>query len=130
MRHMLNVRIEVVCETTTILQKVMQNREKHAGIVAEAREGFLKKAKEVLEAEMGKLKEGKLKTLSVQLQPPADHTSEYDTVIQMLQLHTEDTITLDADGVRMFVEDKWDWTEAFLGSNAHYSGTARAILGG
>jgi hypothetical protein len=44
----------------------------------------------------------------------------------MLELHTEDTIELNAMHHRNLVEDKWDWTERFLASNVAYSSLANS----
>lgn len=129
MRHLLGIKMEVICNTADVLAKVTINRDEHAQIVKEARAGFVVRAKEALTEKLDLLKAGKLTSLQVNLNPPQDYTSEYDTIIQMLKMHTASEITLGADEVRMFIEDKWDWTEQFLGSNSIYSGTARAKLG-
>lgn len=121
--------MKVVCAAKEVLATVRTNRDNHAKIVSEARVGFLVKAKEMLDAESAKLAAGKLRSLKVNLAAPVDHTSEYDTVIRMLEMHREATIELDADSIRMFVEDKWDWTERFLAENSAYSGTARSLFG-
>lgn len=121
--------MKVVCNSRDVLNAVRKNRDNHAKIVSEARAGFLVKAAEMLKAESERLAAGKLKSLRLTLASPVDHTSEYDTVVRMLEMHREDTIELDADSVRMFVEDKWDWTERFLAENSVYSGTARALSG-
>lgn len=115
------INMVVVCDRTDVLAKIEQNRDGHAEIVKEARAGFIDKAKKVLAEKLGLLKEGKLTSLIIDLAPPQDYTSEYNTVIQMLSMHTEKTITLSAEEVRMFIEDKWDWTEHFLTSNSYYS---------
>lgn len=124
MRHMLGIKMEVFCNTADVLNKVKENRTEHAQIVEEARKGFIEKAKALLEEKLSLLKEGKLTTLQVNLSPPQNYTAEYDTIIQMLSMHTEKEITLGADEVRMFIEDRWDWTEAFLATNSAYSGSA------
>lgn len=124
-----NIDMEVECDKAAVLDKVRTNREGHAKIVAEARVGFVEKAREVLTEQLDRLKKGKLKELSVHLAPPADHTREYDTVIRMLEMHTESTITLGASEVQMFIEDNWDWSDQFIMANSAYSGTAAARRG-
>jgi uncharacterized protein YpuA (DUF1002 family) len=121
MQRMFNISMKVVCNTSELLEKVKQNKDAHIAIVEEAKRGFAKKAQEVLENHLEKLKRGLLKDLRVSLTPPRDHTREYETIIKMLQLHKNTHIELNADEVRMFVEDRWDWTEDFLQTNSAYS---------
>jgi hypothetical protein len=116
--------LEVRCSKAVVLDKIRQNREEHAAIVQEARQGFLDRARVALTGKLALLEQGKLTSLSVNLAPPQNYTSEYDTIIQMLELHTEPEIVLGAREVRMFIEDKWDWTNAFYATNAVYSNSA------
>lgn len=120
--------LRTTARTSTVLERLRENREKHAKIVAESRAGYVEKAKLALLSKLDDLKKGKVAALSFSLRPPADHTREYDTLIEMLELHTDQTIALNADEVRQFMLDQWDWTSDFLHQNAFYSGTARAAL--
>lgn len=124
MQRLFNISMKVCCQTEDLLSKVRENKEAHAAIVAEAKLGFAEKARSVLESHLEKLKEGKLKELHLHLTSPRDHSREYETIIKMLEMHRNSHIELSADEVRMFVEDKWDWTEEFLQTNSAYSGLA------
>lgn len=119
-----HIDMEVECDKAAVLDKVRSNRAGHAKIVEEARVGFVDKAAALLTAELEKVKAGKISELFVRLEAPADHTREYDTVIKMLEMHTEETITLGAAEVQMFIEDNWEWSDQFIAVNAAYSGTA------
>jgi len=121
MNRIYGIKMVVTCKRAEVLTKLRANRDKHASIVAEAREGYLKKALEAVEERAQELKAGKIKALIFSLQLPQDHTAEYDTVIQMLEMHQPETIELNADEVRQLIEDKWEWTSQFLHSNAFYS---------
>jgi hypothetical protein len=123
------IKMVVTCKTKEVLKKAKKSREEHAKIVKEARKGYLEKAQAALRERLQELEAGKLKALSFRLKVPSDHTSEYDTVIQMLEMHQPDTIDLNADEVRHLIEDKWDWTDEFLTSNALYSETAACKIG-
>lgn len=124
MQGIYGIKMVVTCKTKEVLKKVKKNREEHAQIVKEARKGYLEKAQAALRERLQELEAGKLKALSFRLKVPSDHTAEYDTVIQMLEMHQPETIDLNADEVRHLIEDKWDWTDEFLTSNALYSKTA------
>ena len=120
------INIKVTCKKTELLEKIKNNRGKHAGVVAESRKGYIEKAKKVLLQKMEALEAGKIVSLHVNLQPPQDFTSVYDTVINMLSMHTGDSLELEAQEFRQFVEDEWDWSRAFWASNAVYSGSANS----
>ncbi len=129
MRHLLGLQMRVTVNTADVLKKIEANREEHAQIIAEARVGFRVKAKELLEQQLVLLADEKLSKLDVQLAPPRSYVSEYDTIIEMLRMHTPETIELSADEVRMFVQDNWDWTEEFLKNASTYSIAARMKRG-
>lgn len=111
-----------------ILSKLRTNREKHSVIVAEARKGYVDKARASLRERLDQLESGKIVSLTFSLDPPQDHSSVYDTAIQMLELATDDVIELDSVQVRNLVMDQWDWSTRFLAVNAAYSETAAARL--
>jgi hypothetical protein len=135
MQRAYNLSLTVNCDKQTILSKLRENREKHSVIVKEAREGYLKKAKNALqnrilelEATPSNVLVGKIVGLNFSLSPPVSHLSAYDTVIKMLELHSEPTIQLSANEVSQFVEDKWEWSERFITSNSVYSQSAQYFL--
>lgn len=113
-----------------VLDTLRSNREKHSAIVKEARSGYMEKAEAALKAKLDQLRSGKLAALSFSLRVPLDYTKVYDTAIRMLELHTEDTIELDAAQVRNLMQDEWDWTDQFYGTNMVYSKTASEIRNG
>lgn len=108
-----------------ILSRLRTNRETHATIVAEARKGYIDRARESLRERLDQLESGKIVSLAFSLEPPQDHSDVYDTAIQMLELATDDMIEMDSAQVRTLVMDKWDWSQKFLHVNAQYSQTAR-----
>ncbi len=109
-----------------LLTTLQANRTNHRKIVEEARAGYVDRAKTVLEAKLGRLREGKIVSLTFNLSPPQDHTGVYDTAIQMLELHQGELLELSAGEVRSLVMDEWDWLSTFLIGNSAYSGSARA----
>ena len=126
--HSSNLRsMKVSVKTQEALDKLKQNREVHGKIVAEARQGYIKDAKKALAARLDDLESGKVVELRFNLAPPQDYTKVYDVAIQMLEMHTEDTIILDGAQVRHMIMDDWDWMDNFLTSNSQYSSTAVEI---
>ena len=123
--------IEVQIPRVALLEALKKNRDSHKAIVAEAREGYVKAARQALVKRMAELDAGKIVTLGFNLSVPVDMTKEYSTVIGMLEMSQEETITLSSAEYRCLVEDAWDWQNNFLMSNSHYSVTAsRRITAG
>ena len=116
--------MEIKADRKEILEKLKKNRETHAQIVKEAREGYVEEAQKVLLKRLGEIKEGKLVALTFSLAPPQDFTHVYDTAITMLEFEKRDTVRLNDSQVRTLIMDEWDWTRAFLVSNSRMSDRA------
>jgi len=119
--------METTVRKNWLLDKLKENREQHGKCYKEAREGYIEVAQEKLLEKLEKLKEGKVTRLSFKLDVPTDHTSAYDTVIEMLEAHEREEVTLTAMEFRMFVQDEWDWMDSWLVANSHYSNLATGI---
>ena len=126
--HILNS-MRIKANRKDVLEKLVANRSRHAAIVEEARAGYIAKAKEKLLARLDELNAGKIHGAYFSLEVPVDHTKVYDTAIEMLRLHTEDKIELDAGQVRNLCQDQWDWTERFYQTNMMYSKMAEDTVG-
>ena len=109
---------------TELLSKLQENREQHKVIYRESLAGFVSDAERQFKRKLADLSEGRLKNLSVRLEPPQDHTAEYDTAIAMLEWHQADQVELNGEQFRQFVMDEWDWMQAWLFSNRRYSSSA------
>lgn len=117
--------MKVSVDRKALLTKLHNNLEQHKIIVAEAEEGYLKKATMMLEERLGKLREGKKVPLSFYgIDEPRDYSKVYETAIHMLEAHNGDTVELTAEQFRMLSMDEWDWRRDFIGVNAMYSMTA------
>ena len=117
-------KLTIQVERKVLLDKLIENKKNHAKIVEEAKAGYIEAAKEALRRRLQELEDGKLGALTFSLRVPDDHTADYDTMIGMLNMAKDDTITLTAEDYHRFVEDEWDWMGHFLMANAAYSGTA------
>ena len=119
--------MSITAKKDEVLASLRKNREQHAQIVREAREGYVEQAKKALEQRLGQIREGKIVALTFSLTPPIDQTKVYDTAIKMLELHTDTEIELTAQQVRNLVMDEWDWSNQFIGTNKIYSNTAAML---
>lgn len=122
----LGIRMQVTCNTATVLKALRANRENHARLVDEARAGFIEKARVALEKKLGQLREGKVTSLAVGLSVPLNYTEVYDTAIHMLEHHTAETVALSADEYRHLMDDIWDWSSQWITNNLNYSPSTRA----
>jgi len=119
-------------KTKELLSIVKGNREVHKACVAEAREGYTREARILLENKISELKE-KLEEFGDEsflpplgvfcLAAPEDHTNEYDAVIRMFEMSIEDEIELTGTEFMCFVQDEWGWSREWFVANMGYSGS-------
>lgn len=115
----------ITAKTDEVLTALEVNRQAHAAKYEEAKKAYFVAAEKLLKKELGKIKEGKYKDLSVHLSRPTNHDDHYVTAIRMMELHKRsgaEVIELAAKQVDSFVHDDWDWTHSFratVGSYAH-----------
>lgn len=121
--------MEIKARKDEVLETLRKNREEHAAIVAEARIGYVQKAKEALRKRLDQLEFGELASLNFSLSPPQDHTRVYDVAIRMLEMEQRETVILDSGQVQTLVMDRWDWQENFLAQTMHYSNLANEKRG-
>ena len=127
MNH-LNIKTDVTIQKDELLARLEANLAEHKTIVAEARVGYVLKARKHLEDELAKLSDGRIRSINIHLEAPKDMSEAYRTVIEMMKMHTEDTVRLSASEFRMLVLDQWDWSGHFLAMNSVYSATAMSKL--
>jgi hypothetical protein len=121
----MQIKMKTRINVETLKKALIKNKEEHLKIVKEARVGYIKTAKATLATKLDELSKGKITALYFSaLKLPLDHTPDYDTVIGMLQMTEEKEIELTGDEYRMFVEDKWEWSQTFFINNSLYSSTA------
>ena len=125
--HLLNA-IKITVNVAEALEALKKNSVTHETIVKEAWEGYRVAAKKALKAKLKEIDAGKDVDVNVRLQLPRDYRKVYTTLVRMLELHTEPTITLDQGQVRGFLFDEWDWKRDFLVANSVYSGTAATSI--
>lgn len=117
-----------------LLVKLTENRDTHGEQFKKARKGWLKEVAEEAEKIAASAKEGDLKVIKAQNRPPRhdhpmttvlfeepeNHTEEYDRVIQMLTMSSDDTIKINDSQFQEYVQDQWGWKEHWTASNSKY----------
>lgn len=109
----------------SLLGYLRDNRKEHRDIFEEAVEGYKKKAVELLEAHIARIKKSSLERVSVSIPVPVDHTRDYDRVISMIENTEDDVIELEEHEYAQYVLDDWAWQREFLSTNSAYSSMAR-----
>lgn len=104
----------------TLRERVQANRDKHQSLYKEAFEGFRHACIAALESNLAAFQKGSARRIYISETPPEDHTADYDVVLQMLEMSTEETVSLSDDACRKYVLDKWDWKRNWAMSNAKY----------
>lgn len=125
---MAEMTMKITVQKTELIRRLEENKARHQAMVAEAREGFLRKAHEALDRELEKLKEGRCAGIMISVHAPVDHTRDYDEAIRMARLHQFDILEMTWDTAQVFLEDKWPWFRAALAMNSAYSRTAMLLM--
>jgi hypothetical protein len=107
-----------------LLQQVKTNRTKHTTELSQAMQGWRAQYYEKLTAALELLQKQGNPEAHIFLQPPADHTKDYDRVIGMLELTTQDVVELDQLEFDRYVRDEWEWAGDKL-LNATYARSVR-----
>jgi hypothetical protein len=113
---MQNVKLRV----SDLLEKIKANRDSHRELFLKAQEGYRAQVIEELDKMLADARAGKKVRRIIGLPEPEDHTSDYDRVIQMLEMCTEETVELDHDEFDNFVRDNWRWKEDWNSTNSRY----------
>ena len=116
MRVNFKTRVRIV----DLLGVLKKNRANHHKLYLEAKEGYIEAARRAIGAKLDALLSGRAESLVFTLVVPEDHTSNYDTVIGMLEMTQDEEIELSADEFRTYVQDEWDWMRGWALSNSTY----------
>jgi hypothetical protein len=97
------------------------NRETHRAGFEEAMVGFrgafMSKLDKMIEDAMHNYKYAQ----AVGLMMPEDHSSDYDRVIQMLEMDVEEVIELSETEFAQYVQDDWGWKKQWTTTNSYYN---------
>lgn len=109
-----------------LLERIKANRQKHIADFEAANVEYRKRAEQALRAKLARVQEGRSFRLRYwpNLIPPQSHQREYDQVIGLLQMTTDDIINITASDYARFVEDDWEWKTEFSTALSNYSKSA------
>lgn len=104
-----------------LLTRVKTNRDAHRDEFLKAQEGYRERVIEELDRMLAEARTGGRVRRAVQLVEPQDHTSDYDRVIDMLEMSQDEIIEIDATSFQQFVRDEWTWAAQAKLINSTYS---------
>jgi hypothetical protein len=117
-------KLQVTVPTGDLIIRLKENREKHTADYKEAVDGYRRKAINLLQRKLREVEESldlnKVPEVDVVLHHPVSYENSYTSVIGMLEMHTGDSITIDAGVYNCYVQDKWDWTGSFKRMSESY----------
>lgn len=105
-----------------LLEKLKTNREGHRALFLKAQEGYRSALILALDSALRDAQRDIAYRTYITLVAPEDHTSDYDTVIAMLEMSIEPEITVEQREFQCYVLDKWDWAAHALFLNSTYAG--------
>lgn len=103
-----------------LVEKLTMNRKSHRAMFENAFEGYRQECIRLLALNLESLKAGDKIQVRFYEQAPQDHTDDYDTVLNMLNMSVEPTIELTHQEFKQYVEDDWNWREQWNTSNSKY----------
>jgi hypothetical protein len=131
MRNMFPQNMQITVDKGDLLGALMENRRKHRTVFEAALEGYQGRLQEILEDKIKMIAQGKLPDIRITLIQPEDHTTDYDRIIKMAQMHQGETFDLDEQQFAQYVMDDWGWKRQWLETNTAYAaGSVKANYGG
>lgn len=111
----------VKISASKLLNILVENRDKHVKDFNEATEGYRIDAIAALEKVLQEAKDGKEIQHYISVVKPTSYKESYDTVIRMLELSSENEVELTMQEFSQYVEDKWQWKQAFAETASFYN---------
>lgn len=117
-----NMKIKV--NKDRLLEILRENRDKHEADYSKAKTGFRKLLEKELEKKLQLCRDGKKVELSFKNQKPTNNLKDYDDVIGMLELSTDEELEIDHKQYKEYVKNEWDWAKHWHTSNSAYLSAA------
>jgi len=103
-----------------LLARIRKNRDDHHALFVKAQEGFRARAIEELDDMMKHAQSGEVR-LYVGLEPPQDHTAEYDRAIDMLEMEVAEQVQISRVDFAQLVRNEWAWFHSATVTNTLYA---------
>ena len=104
-----------------LIKTLKKNRKKHRGIFLAAQDTYRQRMIEELDRALNEAKNGGVIQRAFSLPVPEDHTSDFDTVIQMLEWDNKKTVELNQREFQTYVENECGWAQSFGANTMAYA---------
>lgn len=118
---------DITVSKSDLLEILRKNRDGHRETFDKAVEEFRSVSVKRLNAIVRQIKSGKMPNLYTlaRLPVPEEHTADYDRAIRMMEMHTEENVSLNEQAYARLVDDEWDWRVSWMANTAMYLGGAQ-----
>ncbi len=96
------------------------NRDNHRAAFEEAIAGYCAETIKLFEERITQIKRGRSISMHFSIPEPRDQTADYDRVILMLEMDTENMVELTEDQFANYVQDNWGWSREFSTTCSNY----------
>lgn len=103
-----------------LITALKKGREQHLAAYNEALADYKDRTIEFLKTALANAQAGDLSNVKLTFNPPMLHLSDYDNVIEMMDLSVDETINLDTDAFKAYFKNEWPWTNSFALAAASY----------
>ena len=114
---------KVFVKKPELLEVLRTNRAKHEEEYKEAHKNYLEEVYTTLKRSLENLdgkEDPELSKLTMLIRPK-NYLQEYDRAIKMIEMTTQDEITLTEDDFDKLVLDNWQWKDNFTAMNSFYN---------
>lgn len=113
--------LTVKVSVAVLFETLTENLQEHRNIFLKAQEKYRAAVIEALEQrlEAARNPDGKIDT-AFYFAVPTDHSEDYQRILGMLKMCTEETIDLDEESYSQYVLDNWSWKRQWATTNASY----------
>lgn len=105
----------------SLLEAIRKNRETHVQEYNDALEGFMEDLEAEYRSRVEQVQKGEVPNGYISLQKPESHESDYDQVIQMLEMTSANEVEITYEEFKNYVRDEWDWKGRFSDSYRTYN---------
>lgn len=111
---------DVTVSKKDLLATLEHNRQVHRRTFERAQEKYREAMIAELDRALEDAREGRKITRAFALPVPEDHTSDFDTAIEMLKWEQADSVTLHQREFMNYVQNKWGWMASFAANTESY----------
>ena len=125
---MTNGQQSVTVNRLALIKAIKEGRDQHRAQYDEAVVDFKAKLEAELSRVLKQVRKGNVQEHHVNVTPPPCHLTDYDDVIEMMEMSVDENITLDRDAFKAYFKNEWSWTRTFNTLNSSYKvgiGSAR-----